>query len=504
MCVTLSQVIRGEIWLIEMTRHEDYHLAFAWWLMISGSALATTTATIEINGTASEIDDYLCWSPINARVRLITDETDSVNATIRSISSQDAGAVAFSSMPGVSPSLANYSPENEINLTLPADGSWVPFLVSGSAASTNGKDVAIVVNDAGDGAELGRIDVMVRVRKNARSLTLLERERFLDALSQLHGNLSPLGPTDAYEKYARAHALAFDLGIHQGGDGLPLFLAWHRAFLLSLERELQMIDPRVALPYWRFDEDSIDAIGQPDLFTPNFMGRIPGAGTPNANIVSFSDTNPLRGWRMASSPTLMTRDGNPDSRLQDVWPSFLFDTLDNIVTNPAARIYGGAQPEQGANAQLESRHHNFAHVSGGGWLGSGSSPRDPLFFLLHANVDRAWAEWQARFDRFDPTDIDSYPVQGSYPGTADPNRLRKSSYADDEMWPWSRDDGSATPDDFEDNWRGSGFEFPSAPNVFGPQDAPTPASMIDYLNVSGRSKPHGACYDHIDFFGAVN
>ena len=48
----------------------------------------------------------------------------------------------------------------------------------------------------------------------------------------------------------------------------PRFLPWHRAYLLDLERELQAIDPSVALPYWRFDQPA------PNLFTPEFLGVV--------------------------------------------------------------------------------------------------------------------------------------------------------------------------------------------------------------------------------------
>ena len=55
--------------------------------------------------------------------------------------------------------------------------------------------------------------------------------------------------------------------------GAPGFLPWHRAYLLDLERELQAIDPSVALPYWRFDQPA------PNVFTRDFMGESDANGT---------------------------------------------------------------------------------------------------------------------------------------------------------------------------------------------------------------------------------
>jgi hypothetical protein len=55
--------------------------------------------------------------------------------------------------------------------------------------------------------------------------------------------------------------------------GAPGFLPWHRAYLLDLERELQNIDPSVALPYWRFDQAA------PNLFVKEFIGTSDPNGT---------------------------------------------------------------------------------------------------------------------------------------------------------------------------------------------------------------------------------
>ncbi len=64
------------------------------------------------------------------------------------------------------------------------------------------------------------------------------------------------------------------------------FLPWHRAYLLDLERELQAIDPGVALPYWRFDRPAAN------LFQLDFLGVADSLGT-----VRFSSSSPLQFWR---------------------------------------------------------------------------------------------------------------------------------------------------------------------------------------------------------------
>jgi tyrosinase len=40
--------------------------------------------------------------------------------------------------------------------------------------------------------------------------------------------------------------------------------------------------------------------------------------------------------------------------------------------------------------------HNRVHVWVGGDMSPATSPNDPVFFLNHCFVDRAWAAWQAR------------------------------------------------------------------------------------------------------------
>ena len=376
-----------------------------------------------------------------------------------------------------------------LNLTLPDDGTWVSFLLAGVRASIDGKDVAVSIVDA-SGAVLVSVDVMVRVRKNADELTDLERDRFLAALAELNGHRSSSGLTRVMENYADAHRLAFGFGIHGALSGPPLFLAWHRVYLLSLERELQLIDPRVTIPYWVFDEPSTR------IFVREFMGTTPTGTT----VVQFDATNPLLGWRVVQTGPTLIRNSDAASAVQDVDP--LLVPLADLLGRTGIDHYGAPpisnNPGHGANSQLERFYHNAAHGAMSGWIGTRASPRDPMFFLLHANVDRAWAEWQLTFDRFDHTQTPSYSLQGVFPGGGS---FRKGSYSLDTMWPWSRETGDATPDP-QDDWPELFtpliMQLPTGGNDVA-TDPITPASVIDYLNVLGTGAPIGACYDDIPF-----
>jgi len=45
---------------------------------------------------------------------------------------------------------------------------------------------------------------------------------------------------------------------------------------------------------------------------------------------------------------------------------------------------------------LEATIHDDVHNAVGGDLATAASPKDPLFWLHHANIDRLWAGWQAQ------------------------------------------------------------------------------------------------------------
>jgi tyrosinase len=45
------------------------------------------------------------------------------------------------------------------------------------------------------------------------------------------------------------------------------------------------------------------------------------------------------------------------------------------------------------------------HNAVGGTMSSASSPKDPIFFLHHANIDRLWAEWQTTHGTAQPGNL---------------------------------------------------------------------------------------------------
>ena len=183
----------------------------------------------------------------------------------------------------------------KIQISVPVDGTWHKFWVSGKVASSEDKDVVINAIDE-QGMNLASLPVMVRVRKDARTLTSSEKKKFLETVRAMHS-------ANMFDKYWRAHQAAFSLDIH----GLnrkpfpPLFLAWHRAFLLNFERDMQTIEPTVAMPYWKFDEPSFlpNQSETETIFSPNFLGGFDPLGS---TVVAFDNgangkKNPWFNWR---------------------------------------------------------------------------------------------------------------------------------------------------------------------------------------------------------------
>jgi tyrosinase len=136
---------------------------------------------------------------------------------------------------------------------------------------------------------------------------------------------------------------------------------------------------------------------------------------------------------------------------------------------------------------MEGNPHGLAHTSFGGVISSPSTaPRDPLFFLLHCNVDRLWAKWQRQNGRFDPATTASYdsnPPSGNLIGHNLP----------DTMWPWNGVTGSPRPP------TAPGGAMATSPCVSAPGSQPRVRDCLDYqgsVNVVSRM---GFDYDDVAF-----
>ena len=422
---------------------------------------------IQINNTSAGTDDYVTWAPMRARIRRVVPAGSPPQpATTVVLTNNGVGQVNFA--PAVAPGETATQPN--LTLSLPGSGAWVPFVIAGrfGSASVNDKDAVIVARSgSATGPIVGRLPLMVRVRKNANSLTAAERNRFLRAVTAYNAG-------GKYKVYQDIHAIA-----SSQAHGNPAFLPWHRTLLLRLERELQAIDPSVTLPYWRFDQAA------PNVFHPDFMG-ISDQPSPNQNQVRFSSNNPLLTW---------TSQGVAGVRRRPVFspgsaPPGVIDQGSTLALGLPGQIYGNFRV-------MEGNPHGPAHTRAGGtsnWLSSiPTAVRDPLFFLLHANVDRLWAVWQFTNNRYDTTTTAVYAPLGTFSsGTPGPG-----AFLEDTMWPWN---GVTSATDPTRPSTAPGGAFPaSAVYINSPPAKPRPLDAINYRTNASSSSGMGFAYDDVPF-----
>lgn len=441
-------------------------------------------AEIRIEGTGEISYDYVTWAPSLARIRLTKSQGNAVTVVLTNDPSDAVpagGDVLFAEHQ--TPWSSERRVEGDVlQLTLPGDGSWVNFVLAGKfrKPSSIDKDAIIEIHsDSTAGPIIGRHALMVRVRKNANNLSSDERRRFLAALATLR-NRNP----SAYLPFDQIHRAAD--GPCFPGHGGPAFLPWHRVYLVQFERELQKVDPSVALHYWKFDEKA------EQVFTKDFMGANKKTGTDSFEIVELDPNNPLFGWTTEDAP--IQRSGLSEHlgipQLQDAGPI-------NVDTETLA--LGSIFLDFALS--MEGNPHGYAHVWIGGWMGNPrTAVRDPIFFLLHSNVERLWAEWQRAHGRFGNTAADYSPTGKYVIG----KRFRIGHFRQDSMWPWNGVKGP-TPCRRNQREESSRPDFATAPlpsassSRLGPTQMPTPADVVDYWGLGDLSAGFGYAYDDVAY-----
>lgn len=278
------------------------------------------------------------------------------------------------------------------------------------------------------------------VRRNVKSLSAKEKNRYVRAVLALKQMRSPFDPTlSYYDQFVRFHQLVVlrdRLGPgYSTAHDCPAFLPWHRKLLLLFESALRaQVGNSFSLPYWDWtDESSLDVV-----FADDFMG--PYLGDPDDNYaVTTGPFNkdafpvnilpqPIGGDVMVQSPfTFLTRGPKTVSlpTAQDVESLMAVSRYDappyDMTANwqESFRAYLGGVPTGGPPV-LHSAVHAWM---GGQWDGSyydmmyeaqtttfvgsmtalDTSPNDPVFWLHHCNVDRLWALWERQYGNlFEP------------------------------------------------------------------------------------------------------
>jgi len=277
-----------------------------------------------------------------------------------------------------------------------------------------------------------------RVRKDAKDLSADERAAFVDAIHQLKATTSPWDDRYTwYDQFVRWHQMSVVLSAEIDGIGIahhnPAFPPWHRHLLWLYESALCEVsgDPGIALPYW----DWTDPRSTAATFSHDLMG--PGGAPEEAyavvdgpfrrdiwqlNILPFDET-----LRSRTPEKYLVRALGLDTAniyeillptIVEVQETLAVDTFDsapwNVNSNGSFRntLEGFViDPATGQADPDQQTMHNVVHDWVGGifYLTTGTgeliahqgtmepldvSPNDPVFFMHHANVDRAWASWQ--------------------------------------------------------------------------------------------------------------
>lgn len=262
-------------------------------------------------------------------------------------------------------------------------------------------------------------------RKNLTRLNPDERRAFVNAVNTLRNS-------GDYDDYVDQHQ-----GGATHGHGGPAFFPWHREFLRRFERALQAIDASVNLPYWDFTVENLNSSSTESLiWRDDFMG---GPGDP-ANGFRVT-TGPFAAWGLIRNAfSIFDRPGQG---------------------GPIATAM--ANPDYTEFARVEGPHGR-AHTWTGGDVGDpDTAVRDPVFWLIHCNMDRLWAEWIQRH-RSTPGFAPYLPVAGGPLG----------HNLNDTMWPWN---GTSNP-------------FPVFPWRVTPELV-RPADLLDHRTL-------GYTYDTVD------
>lgn len=400
---------------------------------------------IDIAGADQQGRVFLTWVPVQATARIVNGTGAAADILLKSAGS--GGGLVFDHV-------RSDHGASTLSLTLPGDGSPVTFFIAGEFQKPSSAygDAVVQATDQASGDVLGSRSLMVRIRKNAIQLSVPERNRYLAAL----GTLNAQGQ-GVYRDFRNMHTAISDREMH-GNTG---FLPWHRAYVLDLERALQAIDASVTVPYWKFDEPA------PTLFNRNFMGE----SDPNGRVI-FTPGHALEHWRTDSDAGITRALLFPLNG-----PANVSDDATTIALGGQTGIYSGFR-------RMEGDPHGPAHVSFDGPVNfPPTAVKDPLFFMLHANIDRLWAKWQWLKHRTSAGDANAYQ--------APPNN-RIGHRLNDTMWPWNNDHNPPRPP------TAPGGPFPPNDATTAPGQTPKVRDMLDYLAIGGGS-PLGFAYDDVPF-----
>jgi tyrosinase len=190
----------------------------------------------------------------------------------------------------------------------------------------------------------------------------------------------------SWEGLATIHGTDPD-NFHFCPHGDWFFLPWHRAFVVMYERVIRSITGMndFAMPFWDWTDNP--------LLPEVFLDKQTPDGKPNWLCVTEAGWE--RTWPRAKP---MPPEIVGPKVLQKILTTAGYENFGTSrnpkqnTTDPSWVPMGG-----GTQGTLEGTSHNLVHNNIGGWMPSASSPRDPIFFMHHGNIDRIWALWNQKY-----------------------------------------------------------------------------------------------------------
>lgn len=172
------------------------------------------------------------------------------------------------------------------------------------------------------------------------------------------------------------------------------FLPWHRAYVHFFEQVCREAcgNSNFMLPFW-------DWTTHPTL-PEVFWGNADNPLNHPSNNPNFP--GPHRGRSITADQPIPSEFVGPDV-IKGIFDNG--DFISAIGSDPAPK----PRPDDNDNraqSTLEGTPHNNVHGEINGDMGNFWSPRDPIFWLHHANIDRLWALWADRYPNAFPNNND--------------------------------------------------------------------------------------------------
>lgn len=257
------------------------------------------------------------------------------------------------------------------------------------------------------------------VRKEWRRLKNKERERYIAAVKcvQSRPGTAPLAAVKSrYDDFIATHQAQTET-VHFTG----VFYPYHRLLLAEYEKSLWACgwNDKLGQPYWDWtlDTGSLDEFLESPVFDnvrgfggngayiagnlsspqlPGFIGG-PPFDLPDRSGGGCLTTGPFAGLSTLLGPQKISTGTTPRCVRRDFSFASLRDFASPMNVSDAMDFDDYATFERITDT---TTFHPGGHWSVGGLYGTMTdtycSPADPLFWLHHSNMDRAWWSWQAR------------------------------------------------------------------------------------------------------------